>query len=381
MPWNDPNKKPEDPWNSGQQPPDLDEVFRNIRNRVSALFGGKPRGPSAPGGGGSGVGLVILFVGIAAIGWMLLSSVHIIDEPERGVVLRFGKYSRTLQPGLNFSLPSPIEKVEVVNVSQVREESTLGEEMLTRDEFILVMDMTVQYNVKDAKDYLFQVVNPDNTLQQAAESALRQVVGDNDMDYVLLEGRAEIASETREILQEILDRYQTGLALTAINLKEVRPPPEVKAAFDDAIKAREDRETTENEAQAYANRVVPEARGRAARILQEAEAYRDSTIARATGEAERFNLLRGEYEEAPEVTRQRLYLETMEEVMGESPKVLVDVSQGNNVMYLPLQDIMNRTVPAVVQPRRETSVPTPVAPPTRSEYQRDTARRTREGRQ
>ncbi|MDX1569648.1 MAG: FtsH protease activity modulator HflK [Xanthomonadales bacterium] len=351
MAWNEPgNGKNKDPWNSGEQPPDLDEVFRNLQDRLRGIFGG---GGGGGGGrkdsGGSGIGWLI---GGLIVIWLAFSSVYIIDEPERGVVLRFGEYARTMQPGPNITFPPPIDRVLKVNVEQVRSASKDGS-MLTRDENIVHVDMAVQYRVKDAQDFLFEVQAPEETLGQASESALRQVIGDNDMDFVLLEGRAEVAIQIREVLQSILDRYETGLEITALNMQEVRPPREVKDAFDDAIKAREDKERVQNEAEAYANGIVPEARGRSARIIQQAEAYRASLIARAEGEAARFSLLLEEYAAAPRVTRERLYFETIEQVFGKAPKVLIEPSEGSNVMYLPLDELIKATVPAATRTRDE----------------------------
>ncbi len=342
MAWNEPGNG-KDPWKSGgDQPPDLDEVFRKIQDRLGGLFGGK-RSRSPKGKGGSGLSLLVLLLVVV---WLVIDSFYIIDQPERGVVLRFGKHVKTMQPGPNFALPRPFDYVYRVDVNQIRSEVTEAS-MLTRDENIVGVNLAVQFRVKSAEDFLFKVQDPEETMRQTSESAMRQVIGDNPMDFVLLEGRAEIAVQIRQILQDILDGYQTGLELTAVNLQDVRPPREVKDAFDDAIKAREDKERSKNEAEAYANSVVPEARGQAARIVQEAEAYKASMIARAEGESQRFNLLLAEYVKAPEVTRQRLYLEAMESVLGNASKVLVNVEGGNNVMYLPLDELMRSTAPAL----------------------------------
>ncbi len=362
MAWNEPGNG-KDPWKSngggGDQPPDLDEVFKNLQNRISGIFGGGGRGNSRKGGGGN-AGL--FFLAIAAIGvWMVVDSVYTIDEPERGVVLRFGKHVKTMQPGLNFTLPRPIDRVYRVNVEQIRSDIAEGY-MLTLDENIVDMKMATQFRVKDAEAFLFNVQDPEATMGQAAESAMRQVVGDNIMDFVLLEGRAEISQQIREIQQSIMDRYETGVEITAVNLEEVRPPQEVKDAFDDAIKAREDKEKSQNEAQAYANSVVPEARGSAARYIEEAEAYKSAVTSRAEGEAQRFSLLLAEYQQAPEVTRQRLYLETMEAVLGNTSKVIVDVKDGNNVMYLPLDEIIRNTVPATQRANRQEYLTDPSSP-------------------
>lgn len=386
MAWNEPGGKngKKDPWSGGdQQPPDLDEVFRNLKGKIRGIFGGGGNSGSRSGGGGGGAGIGIILALIAIV-WLGFSSIYIIDEPEQGVVLRFGKYVKTMDPGLNITFPPPIDEVYRVDVEQVRSVSTDGA-MLSRDENIVIVDMAVQYRVKDANDFLFQVNEPEETLEQAAESAMRQVIGDNNMDEVLLSGRAEIAAEIRTILQTILDSYRTGLELTAVNLQDVRPPPQVKDAFDDAITAREDKERVQNEASAYANTIIPEARGEAARILEDAEAYRQSVIAQAEGAAARFTLLLREYQAAPEVTRQRLYLETVEEVLARTPKVLMDAADGNNVMYLPLEGMMSTLPP----PSSDSGAgrtyirqqPTTTVRDSDSLSDRSTNRRGREGRQ
>ena len=386
MAWNEPGGKngKKDPWSGGdQQPPDLDEVFRNLKGKIRGIFGGGGTSGSRSSGGGGGAGIGIILALIAIV-WLGFSSIYIIDEPEQGVVLRFGKYVKTMDPGLNITFPPPIDEVYRVDVEQVRSVSTDGA-MLSRDENIVIVDMAVQYRVKDANDFLFQVNEPEETLEQAAESAMRQVIGDNNMDEVLLSGRAEIAAEIRTILQTILDSYRTGLELTAVNLQDVRPPPQVKDAFDDAITAREDKERVQNEASAYANTIIPEARGEAARILEDAEAYRQSVIAQAEGAAARFTLLLREYQAAPEVTRQRLYLETVEEVLARTPKVLMDAADGNNVMYLPLEGMMSTLPP----PSSDSGAgrtyirqqPTTTVRDSDSLSDRSTNRRGREGRQ
>lgn len=346
MAWNEPGggkNGGRDPWSGGgEQPPDLDDVFRNLKQKLGGLFGSGGGSNRTSGSNGSG-GVTLIVLALIGV-WAFVSSIHIVDEPERGVVLRFGKHVKTMQPGLNFAFPPPIDRVVKVDVERVRSVTTDGS-MLSQDENIVSVDIAVQYRVKSATDFLFRVDDPEETLAQTAESAMRQIIGDNEMDAVLLSGRAEIAIQIREILQTILDRYQTGLELTAVNLQEVRPPREVKDAFDDAIKAREDKERVQNEAEAYANQIIPEARGLSARILQDAEAYKASVIAQAEGEAQRFSLLREEYARAPEVTRQRLYLETVEQVLRRSPKILIDADEGNNVMYLPLERMMSALPP------------------------------------
>ncbi len=340
MPWNEPgDNKPRDPWGSGgrqgDQPPDLDEVFRKLQQRLQAMFGGGKPSEPRDGGGGSGLGVVVALVLLGGLVWMVADSAHIVEQTERGVVTRFGAYSRTLPPGLQFTLPRPFETLEKVDVTQIRSVSDQGS-MLTRDENIVQIEFSVQYRVKNAEQFLFQVRDPEGTLKQAAEAALRHAVGDSDMDYILGSGRAEVGILTKQLIQDLLDEYNTGLEITQFNLKDARPPEAVKAAFDDATRAREDKETFKNEAEAYANTVIPEARGQAARLLEEAQAYRARVVALATGEAERFRLQLEAYREAPAITRQRLYLDMLEQVLSSSRKVLMDGEQGNNVLYLPL---------------------------------------------
>ncbi|NND45248.1 MAG: FtsH protease activity modulator HflK [Xanthomonadales bacterium] len=376
MAWNEPGNG-KDPWKSGggDQPPDLDEVFRKLQNRISGVFGGG--GSRRSGGEGGNSGLILLAFAALAL-WLVVDSVYTIDEPERGVVLRFGKHVKTMQPGLNFTMPRPIDQVVRVDVEQIKSDVAKGY-MLTLDENIIDINLATQFRVKNAENYVFNVRDPIETMSQAAESAMRQVIGDNKMDFVLLEGRSEISLQIGEILQSILDRYNTGLEITAVNLQEVRPPQEVKDAFDDAIKAREDKEKSKNEAQAYANRVVPESRGRAARFIEEAEAYKSAITARAEGEAQRFNLLLDEYSKAPEVTRERLYLETMESVLSSTSKVMVDVQQGNNVMYLPLDELMRQTAPAMRRTDSSQDYTNDSAATTPAYDSRQAVRRPRDG--
>lgn len=345
MAWNEPGggkrdegpQRPRDPWGSGNDtpPPDLDEVLRRLRQSLSGLFGGGSSSSGESQGSGGGMGMILLLAGALLLVWAAIDSIHVLDERERGVVLRFGEYSRELQPGLQLTFPRPIERVTRVDVLQVRS-TNAAVRMLTEDENLLNLEFSVQYQVSDPREFLFQVRTPENTLHQAAESAIRQVIGNSQMDFALSGGRTELAMTSRQILQELLDRYRTGLLVVGVQFEDVRPPLQVKEAFDDAIIAREDRARIENEAQAYASQVIPEARGRAARILEEAAAYRAARIARAEGESERFAMLLEEFERAPEVTRKRLYLETMEEILGQTPKVLLDVQSTGNLLYLPL---------------------------------------------
>jgi len=345
MPWNEPGRGSgggggdRDPWKggNGQQPPDLDEVFANVQKRLKSIMGGGKDGSDSPSGqsGGPSLGGILLLVALLVTLWVVWNSIHIIDESERGVVLRFGEESRVLTPGFKVTFPSPIEEVIKVNVSQV---SSLENQsrMLTGDENLIELAYAVQYRVIDPTAFLFNIQDPIDSLTQAADSAVREIVGTNTMDFILEAGRNQIAIDSGLLLEEIVSRYEPGIEITSFNLQEVRPPTQVRSAFDDVVRAREDQIRFANEAQAYANQEVPEARGRAARIIEEAEGYRETVIARATGEADRFVAILTEYSRAPEVTRERLYLETLERVYGRSSKILMDVEDSNSMFYLPL---------------------------------------------
>ncbi|MGH8606241.1 MAG: FtsH protease activity modulator HflK [Gammaproteobacteria bacterium] len=347
MPWNEPGGNGQkDPWGRPDKesgPPDLDEVVRKLQERLKGLFGGR-RGVGtttpkrSPGSAKPGIWIIVLVIGAILLLW---ETAYIIEPAERGVVLRFGSYTATLDPGLNFRLPRPIENVTKVDVAQIRSVPHKAT-MLTQDENIIDMELAVQYRVKDVTQYLFNVRNPDVTLRQVTESALRDMVGNSKMDFVLTEGRAEIAGGTKEHIQSILDQYQAGLLVTSVNMQPARPPEEVKPAFDDAIKAREDEQRLINEAEAYRNEVLPKSRGAAARVLAEANAHKFKVIAEAQGEADRFQRLLSEYQKAPEVTRQRLYLDTVESVLSKTSKVIVSTKGGNNILYLPLDKLMER---------------------------------------
>ena len=366
MPWKEPGKGDKDPWKSGEQPPDLDEVFQNLNSKLKNLFGGgggNNSGKQRKSGNGSGgiVGIVI----VALVLWAGYDSIHIVDEAEQGVVLRFGAYNRTQPPGINFTLPRPFETMIPINVQNVRSLEDRGH-MLTEDENLVEFLYKVQYQVSSAQDYLFKVRDQEATVKQAAESALREAVGTNRLDAIL-EGtqREAIRIETQRVLQETLDRYQAGVQVNQFNLEDVNVPAAVREAYSDVIRAREDKERFIEEARVHANSVVPEARGRAARIVQEAEAYRQTTIALSEGEAERFNQLLLEYQKAPEITRKRLYLQTMESVFGRTNKVLIDADQSGNVLYLPLDQLSGEgassrsTMPPVVTPDNTRGVNSP----------------------
>ena len=341
MSWNEPGdgNRQRDPWGGKDQgPPDLDEALRKLQEQLSGLFGRRSGGGGS--GGGSNAkgfgGLAGIVVVIAVTVWGLLGLTQI-GEQERVVVLRLGEYSRIAQPGL-FWYPRGIDTITRVNITQVRS-AQFRETMLTQDENIVDVSMSVQYLINDPKNFVLEVRDPERSLQHAAQSALRHVVGDSTMGLVLTEGRAAIAIQVRERLQQYLVNYTTGITVQKVNIDDASPPSQVQEAFDDVIKAREDEERVKNEAESYANGIVPEARGRAQRMKEEAEAYRQRVIARATGEAQRFDQLLAEYDKAPEVTRERLYIDALETVLGNTNKVMVDVEGGNNVMYLPLDKL------------------------------------------
>lgn len=367
MAWNQPGGNGGDPWgNRGQQqgPPDLDEVLKKLQDKLNGLFGGK-QGSTPPGngpGGGSGGGGIGFHLGGIGLGVVLVGALvvwgvagfFVIEPPERGVVLRLGELNRVVGPGLNWR-PYLIETVEVVNVAEIRREeigfrSAAGGQgsvphealMLTGDENIIDVKFVVQYRVKDAANYRFNLVDPDTTVRQATESAVREIVGRSKMDFVLTEGRNAVATEAETLIQEILDRYEAGLQVTSVNMQDAQPPREVQDAFNDAVKAREDEVRLTNEARAYAADILPKARGEAEAIREAAEGYRQRVIAGAEGETDRFLKVLVEYQKAPEVTRKRLYLETVETVLRNTSKVMVDVKGGNNLLYLPLDKLMER---------------------------------------
>jgi len=339
MAWNEPGGKDKDPWGGGNRggnndgPPELDEVFKKFQEKIDSIFGGSSGGNKA--GSSSGFPFVIVFV---VLGLMYLwQSVYTINQQERGVVLRMGEYSRTLDPGLKFA-PAFFDHVIVVNVTKQRIHSTEAI-MLTKDENIVKVDLSVQYNIADPVNYALRVRNPDGSLIHSTDSALRHVVGSAVMDDVLTVGREKIAQDVQIRLQEYLDSYQTGILVSKVNMEGVEPPREVQNAFDDVIKAREDQQREVNEAQTYSNGIVPEARGIAQRIVEEANGYKAQVVSRSKGEAERFSDLLVEYKKAPVVTRERMYLDAVEQVMSNSSKVMIDVEGGNNMLYLPLDKI------------------------------------------
>ncbi|HMA31837.1 MAG TPA: FtsH protease activity modulator HflK [Casimicrobiaceae bacterium] len=362
----------------GGGPPDLDEIWRNVNRRLAEIFGRQPPPPRDTQDGGEGPrpgGLPL-----SALGWLVMlvilvwlaSGFYIVDAGRRGVVTRFGRYTETTQPGPRWHLPYPIEAVELVDFSQVKTievgyrntpKNKIDKEavMLTDDENIIDIEFAVQYNLKSAEDYVFKNRNPDRIVAYVAESAIREVVGNSKMDFALYEGREQIAKQTEQLMQQMLDRYQTGVFVQKVTLQNVQPPDKVQAAFDDAVKAGQDRERLKNEGQAYANDVVPRARGMAARLMEEANGYASEVVQRAQGDAERFNQVLVQYDKAPGVTRERLYLDAMQSVLGNSSKILVD-QKGSNLLYLPLDKLIQQSAAAPAAATETTPPATARAP-------------------
>jgi len=352
--------------NSGG-PPDLDEIWRNVNRKINELFGRKAGGPGDgdPGGGGGlrarlpASGAAIL-VALVLLVW-LASGFYIVDEGRRGVVTRFGKFTEATQPGPRWHLPFPIETAELVDFSQVKTieigyrnspKNKVDKEalMLTDDENIIDIQFAVQYNIKSAEAYLFNVRKPDLIVAFIAQTAMGEVVGKAKMDFALYEGREQIAKSAEKLMQEMLDRYKTGIYVQKVTLQNVQPPDKVQAAFDDAVKAGQDRERFRNEGQAYANDVVPRARGNASRLLEEANGYQAEVVQRAEGDASRFRQILVEYAKAPGVTRERLYLDMMQSVVGNATKVLVDQKAGSSLLYLPLDKLIQQSAAGAAAP-------------------------------
>ncbi|MEP7206700.1 MAG: FtsH protease activity modulator HflK [Casimicrobiaceae bacterium] len=342
--------------NSG--PPDLDEIWRNVNRKINDLFSRRGGGSPEDGGNGGRMGKLLpiggagLLLAIVLLVW-LASGFYIVDEGRRGVVTRFGQYTETTQPGPRWHLPFPVEAAELVDFSQVRtieigyrntpknknERESLS---LTDDENIIDIQFAVQYNLKSAEAFLFNVRRTDQIVAFIAETAMREVVGKAKMDFALYEGREQIARSAEKLMQEMLDRYGTGVYVQKVTLQNVQPPDKVQAAFDDAVKAGQDRERFRNEGQAYANDVVPRARGQAARLMEEANGYRAEVVERAEGDASRFRQILVEYSKAPAVTRERLYLDMVQTVLSNASKVLVDQKAGNSLLYVPLDKLMQQ---------------------------------------
>jgi len=384
MSLNDPNwgrggsRGPQGPGGGNQGPPDLDELWRNFNRKLNDLFGRRRRGggdepPQPPSPGQLGGGGAVL-VALVLVVW-LASGFYIVDAASRGVVLTFGKFSEETGPGLRWRLPWPIQSHELVNLSQVRtlevgyrnnvRTKVLKESlMLTDDENIVDLQFAVQYTVSDAREFIFNVRRPDETAQQIAETAMREVIGKSRMDAILYETQVDIANKAHELMQQIHDRYRTGIAISAVTVQNAQPPEQVQAAFDDAVKANQDRERQKNEGQAYANDVIPRARGTAARLQQESQGYRQRVIANAEGEASRFKQVLAEYVKAPQVTRERMYIDAMQQVLSSTSKIVLDYKGPGNLLYLPLDKLMqsagasaasgeSSSVPALPEPLPE----------------------------
>jgi membrane protease subunit HflK len=360
MAWNEPGNngngndkdKDKDPWGGGrkggdQGPPDIDEVVRNLTKKFNSLFrggsgGSSSTGSSSSGGGGLSAGLIAGLVAVVAVIWGFMGF-YIVDEAERGVVLRFGKVlDLTVQPGLHWN-PPVVDEVSLVNVSELNAKTYENRAMLTTDENIIDIAVTVQYLIQDPVKYVIAVQDPELSLDNASESAIRHVVGGNFMDQILTTGRDRMAADVQERLQDYMNAYNTGIFVSQVNVVDAQPPDAVRPAFDDVIRAREDEQRVQNQAQQYSNQIIPEARGEAQRRIEAANAYSAEVVAEATGDASRFNQLLTEYLKSPEVTRQRLYIDSIEEVMTASSKIMVDVEGGNNMLFLPLDKLMEQS--------------------------------------
>ena len=346
MAWNEPGGDNKDPWSGkggDQGPPDLDEVVKKMQERLGGLFGGKGGGgdvggPRRSGPGSANIKGIAAIVAVVLVVVLAVKSFYTVDPAERGVILRFGAYKEVTQPGPHFLIPfvDQVVKVNVDQISSFRHKA----QMLTADENIVDIELTVQSKIQDAADYLFQDQNPEKTMRDATETAVRETIGKSKLDFILTEGRSSIAARIKSRAQELINSYRSGLEVTSVNMQPAKPPEQVKSAFDDAIKAREDKARQENQAEAYANEVIPKARGGGARQVEDAKAYRDRVIAEAEGQTSRFLAVLAEYEKAPEVTRERLYIETLERMLENTNKVIMDVKEGNSLMYLPLDKLM-----------------------------------------
>ena len=388
-------------------PPDLDQLWKDFNARLNGVFKGKGSGgnqspnKASPGPVNPGFGFGLVFLIIVVV-W-IFSGFFIVQEGQTGVVLQFGKYSYTTRPGINWRMPWPIQTHEVVNLSAIRSvevgRSTVikasnlkDSSMLTEDENIIDVKFAVQYRLKDATEYLFNNRNPDEAVVQAAETAVREIVGRSKMDNVLYENREKLAVDLNGSIQKILDSYKAGIFVTSVTVQNVQPPEPVQAAFDDAVKAGQDRERLKNEGQAYANDVIPKAKGAADRLMQEAEGYKAKVVAIADGDAARFKLIQAEYAKAPQVTRDRMYIDTMQEIYTNVTKVLMDQkANANSLLYLPLDKLIQQVTPAapVVVPSSNTVANTPAnsapvnapansSPPAASDKRESSGLRSRE---
>jgi len=380
MAWDDGNDN--DPWRSkgNQGPQDLDAIVRDLQRKLSGLFGGRKGGNGDAGQGGPGPKLgsgLLSFAVVLILGLWALTGFYVVDAAENGVVMRFGKYTQLTQPGLRWHLPVPIENVIMINTDETLRWSYQGS-MLTRDENIIDVELIVQYRRTDPEAFLFSLREPEETLQDVTASAIREVVGKNDLDYIITDGRLDIAARAQELLQATLDSYNTGITVYEVNMQEASFPLDVQPSVQDVVKAREDRQRLIFEAETYKNQLLPNARGQAVRQRQDAEAYRAQVVANAEGESSRFEQILRAYQRAPEVTRERMYLETLEEIMSTSTKVLVDTEGGNNLLYLPLDRLVEqqrntttRSGPSGTQvPRTTPSDSSPRTAEPRAEVQR-----------
>jgi len=390
MSLNDPN------WGRGsrgpggnQGPPDLDELWRNFNRKLNDLFGGRRGGgaeppPSPPSGRALGGGAGVLVALVIAV-W-LASGFYVVDAASRGVVLTFGKFSELTDPGLRWRLPYPIQSHEIVNLSQVRtlevgyrnnvKTKVLKESlMLTDDENIVDLQFAVQYVVTDAKAWLFNNRRPEDVAMQTAEAAMREVIGKSKMDAILYGGQDAVANQAQVLMQQILDSYKTGISLSRVTIQNAQPPEQVQAAFDDAVKAGQDRERQKNEGQAYANDVIPRARGAAARLSEEAQGYRARVVANAEGEASRFSQVLAQYAKAPAITRERIYIETLQSVLSSTSKILIDTKASGNLLYLPLDKLMQQAgVAGLSESQAAQRTPDTALPPDTSPRSRDSLR-------
>jgi membrane protease subunit HflK len=379
-------------------PPDLDELWRDFNRKLSGMFGGKSGGPTGSGGSGGspdmrGAGIGVgLIAGVVALGW-LASGFFIVQEGQQGVVTSFGKYSKTVEAGFQWRLPYPFQAHEIQPVSQLRQVEVgrssvvaatglRDSSMLTQDENIVDIRFSVQFTIRDLKDFLFENRDPEQAVLLAAESAVREIVGKSTMDSVLYEQRDAIASDLVKSIQAQLDRLKAGIQVKNVNVQSVQPPEQVQAAFDDVQKANADRERAKNDAQAYANDKIPGARGDAAKLREQAEGYKASVIARAEGDAERFRSVLTEYQKAPQVTRDRIYIDTMQQIYSNVSKVMVDSRTGSNLLYLPLDKLLQQgsSGTVTVSPPQPSSLPEPTTLPSNNDLRSRDNQRSRDGR-
>lgn len=379
-------------------PPDLDELWRDFNRKLSGLFGGRSGGPSGGNGSGGspdmkGAGIGIgLIAGVVALGW-LASGFFIVQEGQQGVITSFGKYSKTVEAGFQWRLPFPFQQHEIVSVTQLQQVDVgrnsvvpatglRDSSMLTQDENIVDIRFTVQYTIKDARDFLYENVLPKDAVTLAAESAVREIVGKSTMDSVLYEQRDAIAAELVKSIQTQLDRLKAGIQIKNVNVQSVQPPEQVQAAFEDAFKAGQNKEQTKNEAQAYANEVIPRAQGESAKLREQAEGYKARVVATAEGDAQRFKSVLAEYQKAPQVTRDRIYIDTMQQIYSSVSKVMVDSRTGSNMLYLPLYKLLQQggSTVTVSPPQPASVVPDPATLPGANDLRSRDNQRSRDGR-